>query len=119
MTVFDDLYAGVAQPAVQGLSGQAVTYTAADRTATAATALVGGEEVREEPAEGGRKIRRQRDVSIFKSDVASVKINGKVTINGEVWPIEEILAETGSETLVRVARIETVEVSRPGFRSQG
>ncbi len=115
-TAFDTLYVDVAQPALVEWFGLAVTYTAADRTATAATALVGEEEVRQEPGKHGRKIRRELEVSIFKSDVASVTVTGKFTIDGEVWPIEEIIAETGSETLVRAVRIETVEVARPGFR---
>lgn len=119
MSAFDDHFDELVRPQLKEQFGDPVTYTDASGTATAATAVVGGEEAVQNPVDDGQSIRRTRHVTLFKDDVPAVaKRKATVTINGEVWPIVEILDETPTETQVKVERTERSEVSRPGFRSE-
>lgn len=116
MSEFDDYYAAVTRPTLKERNGQPVVYTDADGHVTAATAIVGEEQTDEEQIGEGRKYRRSREVTLFKDDVAAVSMRGTVTIDGERWPVDRIVAETPAETLMEVVRGEMTEISRADYR---
>lgn len=119
MSDFDDYSTEIARPAVQQRNGRAVTHVARDGTQTAATAIVGEESIERDYGDDGQKQRRVRDVTLFKDEVAAVGLQDHLTIAGESWPVDEILAETPTETHFRVACNEGVEISRADYRGQG
>ncbi len=118
MSDFDEYANEIARPALQQRNGQAVTHVARDGTQTAATAIVGEESTERNYGDDGEKQRRVCKVTLFKNEVATVEMKDHVTIAGESWAIDEILAETPTETHFQVARSEGVEVSRPEYRQQ-
>jgi|GEM_PF-6622495 len=103
MAVFDELYRDMAVPLLLEQFGELFTYTLAGND-TACTGQVGRIEVREEDAPRGKRISRTREVTIQTSDVAAVQTNAKVTIDGEVWPIKQILNKTPVTTRVELCR---------------
>lgn len=118
MSTFDDQFAAVARPVLKDQLGDSLTYTDPDGTVTTATGIIGEEGLDQTPDEHGRKHERVREVVLFKDDIADVSIRATLTIAGELWAVDEIVAETATETLVRCMRIEAAERSRPGYRQQ-
>lgn len=119
MSRLSDRFAESALPGLKDELGDEVTYTAPDGTQTTCTALLDDEETRREYDSGGQALRRVRQVTIFKSDVDPVSVNGTVTIAGVVWAGFAVLAESAVATVLEVVRIGTAEVSRPAYRRQG
>jgi len=116
MTVFDTLFIAIAVPPLQEVFGEPVTYTDPDGTQTRATAILSAEELRDGPSRDGRDRIRTREATIFKTDVAVLSKRGTVIIDAEIWPIDEILHDSGSQTVVSLVRTESAERSRAEFR---
>lgn len=117
-TAFDQLFDAEARGPLRGHFGTAVTYRHSDGSETAATAVLGEELETKETGEGGRQYRREREAALFKDEVPVVSMKGNVTIHTEIWSVDEILGESGSQTICRLVRIETAEVSQPDYRRE-
>lgn len=118
MTTFDDLYTDMAEPILKSVTGQTVTYRDRGGTDSSITAIVGEERRREEASEDGRVVVREIDAVIYRDDVDDVDTDSSVIIDEVEWPVDEILARSGSQTTVRLIRIESAERSRPAYRYQ-
>lgn len=116
MSEFDDYYTATTRPALKERNGEPIVYTDADGNQTPATAIVGEERLDEDQTDEGRKHRRSRELTLFKDEVSTVSMKGSVTVDGQRWSIERIIAETPAETLVELVRPESAEHSRPGYR---
>ncbi len=118
MTVFDTLWTELAEPPLRENYGEPVVHTASNGTQTTLTAVFGLESSREESGRDGGRVRtRELSVVIFKSDLPAVVIkHGKITRNEEVWTIDEVDHETGTEIGLSLLRNEPAEISGPGFR---
>ena len=118
MSRLSDRFAESAEPGLKDELGDEVTYIAPDGTQTTCIALLDDERIERELDAGGMGLRRVREVTIFKSDVAEVAMKGKVTIGADVWSVESKVADTAVATVVELVWAGRAEVSRPGFREQ-
>ncbi len=118
MTAFDDNF-GEVGPLLAEYFGGAVTYTdAAGSTTAISEASIGPEEaVEESNGSGGMtKKKRGRAVRILVSELATVQLRGKLTIDGVEYKIADV-SSTPTFHTVKISRPEAMERSRPGYRA--
>jgi len=118
MTLHEQLFADLIQPALTEMFGEAAEYVDQEGTATTITAQFGDERQAEEQTEQGRKLRRELSCTISRSEVADPSIQGKIRRNGEDWPIDEVRGKSNMQVMLRLLRIESIERSRPGYRNK-
>ncbi len=125
MARFDDDYAAAGVPALMWEFGDSITYTPAGGSPVALTADVGKEHYGEVDTENGRRLRRERQVTICRdpsSDyggVATPKLLDTVTIAGEIWAVEDIDPLDAGEATLLVVRGGDVERSQDNYRRRG
>jgi hypothetical protein len=117
MTVHEQLLADLVQPVLEEWAGESAVYSDARGQTTDCTAIFGDERQTEEDTDQGRMLRRELSVTLFRSAVPDPTLQGTITRDGEVWPIEEILGRNAAQVLLRLGRVESVERSRAGFRA--
>ncbi len=117
MTAFDDNF-GEVGPLLAEYFGGAVTYTdAAGATTALSKASVGPEEaVEESNSSGGITKKRGRSVRILVSELATVQLRGKLTVDGVEYKIAD-KTSTATFHTVKISRPEAMERSRPGYRA--
>jgi hypothetical protein len=122
---FDTIFAECARPRMVNITGTSIVYRAPDADAVTATAVVGEIAADEQTDDEGRRREQRRSIIIGRDataeggGVANVREDATIDIGTDRWSIEAIEALTGAYTRVRVIRIGTVEVSRPGYRGRG
>lgn len=113
-----EVFAASGLPVLVDQHGQAAIYLHVEGTETAIT-ILDNTSAAEEVAgsqEGGRDKRRMKRVGILKSEVAAVKLNEGIRLDGEEWGIRAIEGEDANLTRVRLVRREAEEITRPGYR---
>lgn len=121
-TFADSLSADVAAFLNANEFAQPVTYLEDDGVDTpVAAAMVYDEQVREEDGESGREQITWREVEISRSDVPNPRLDAKVKVDATevVYSVQEIVAQDDNLSRLRVIRVESIERSRPGYRSRG
>jgi hypothetical protein len=111
MSTHAELFIAHAQPVIESQLGDEITYGA-----TACTAVVGAVDVLEDETGQGLAHRQERNVTVYKSDIASPAIEDEVTIGSETWQVTKIVRECESHTVVRCTLSDAREVTRRGYR---
>jgi len=123
--VFADIFAESALPSLLDTLGDSITYTPAGGDDVSLTAVVGQEERGELEVEHGRRLRREREVTIATDPdgpyggVAAPALNDTVTIDSESWAVESISSKADGVATLLVVRFGDVERSQEGYRRRG
>jgi len=118
VSLFDDEYVELCSPELSEQLGGDVTYVAADGTETAVVgAICEPEESSEEVRRDGRtRKKRGRLVAIPVAQVAGVALRATLVIAGVEWAVESIESTTATWHRLRLARPETMERAKQGYR---
>ena len=115
-TIHEQLFAELVEPALAEWFGETAVYVDRQGTATIVTARFGDERQTEEATENGRVLRRELSCVISRTEVPEPTIQGTISRNGEVWPVDEIRGLSNVQAMLRLLRSESIERSRPGYR---
>ena len=111
MSTHAELFIAHAQPGVETYLGDEITYGT-----TECAAVVSPAEVLDDETGQGLAYRQERNVLVFKSDVAAPAIEDEVTIGSDTWQVIKIVRECESHTVVRCALHEVREMTRRDYR---